>query len=202
MQGRTPIPLKPQTPHTPVSREKESKIDTSTSTTTRARAHAREDVDRVMAYAITGGLPDSDGIRAYVARMIDALSADVVMAALDDTWLAPHPSWRYLMAICRRLQAAGIRTREQWDADAAQFAARRSAAGAGARPRALQCSERQYAPGELDRLLDQSVDEVLKGQAPASRPCKTVGAHRFGQREYTDEELDRLLFSDLDDLTP
>ena len=184
-------------PHTPVESKRESKIDTSTSTTTRARAHAREDVDRVMAYAITGGLPDSAGIRAYVARMIDALSADVVMAALDDTWLAPHPSWRYLMAICRRLQAAGIRTKAQWDADAAAFAARRSAAGAGARPRALQCSERQYAPGELDRLLDQSVDDVLRS---AERPCKTVGAHRFGQRRYTDEELDKLLFSD-DDLT-
>lgn len=198
MQGRTPVSLYPQTP---VSREKKSKIDTSTSTTTRARAHAREDVDRVMAYAITGGLPDSDGIRAYLARMIDALSVDVVMAALDDTWLAPHPSWRYLMAICRRLQAAGIRTREQWDADAAAFASRRSAAGAGARPRARQCSERQYAPGELDALLDQSVDEVLRA-APVSRPCKEVGAHRFGQRRYTDEELEKLLFSDLDDLNP
>lgn len=186
-------------PHTPVESKRESKIDTSTSTTTRTRAHAREDVDRVMAYAITGGLPDSDGIRAYVARMIDALSADVVMAALDDTWLAPHPSWRYLMAICRRLQAAGIRTKAQWDADAAQFAARKSAAGA--RPRALQCSERQYAPGELDALLDQSVDEVLKA-SPAPRPCKEVGAHRFGQRQYTDEELEKLLFSDFDDLQP
>lgn len=164
----------PQTPQE--TREKERQRVTSTTT----RAHARGvDADAVLAYAAAGGLPETPGMRAYIGRLMAAMEPEVIIAAIDDTFMAPRPSWRYFAAICRRLEAEGIQTRAQWDADAAAFAA-------------------------AGRRVDAGGGQPAPSRAPVTeRPSKEVGAHRYTQRSYTDEELEKLLLqTPLDELRP
>lgn len=98
---------------------------TSSSTTgSRACARAREEeaYDRVL-----------DDLGAYYCRMLDrptcpaivradmrwamrqGMEPSVIAAAIDDTTIAPAPSWRYAMAIIVRCIREGCKTLEAWD---------------------------------------------------------------------------------------
>lgn len=100
--------------------------DTS-STTTRAREEIElreQQLDRLMAYAKDGGLPDTPAMRAYNRRLLDAdMSIRVLMAAMDETMMAPRPTWHYYAAIMRKLEAQGIRMYYQWEERQARFRA-------------------------------------------------------------------------------
>lgn len=103
----------------------------TSSTTTRTCARAREEIelreqqlDRLMAYAKDGGLPDTPAMRAYNRRLLDAdMSIRVLMAAMDETMMAPRPTWHYYAAIMRKLEAQGIRMYYQWEERQARFRA-------------------------------------------------------------------------------
>ena len=91
--------------------------DTS-STTTRAREEIdlrEEQLGRLMAYGKDGGLPDTPAMRAYLRRLWDAgMSIRVLTAVMDETMMAPRPTWHYYAAIIRRLEAQGIKHYYQW----------------------------------------------------------------------------------------
>lgn len=42
------------------------------------------------------------------------MSADVIRVAMDETQMAPRPSWAYCAAILRRFERDGIKTLEDW----------------------------------------------------------------------------------------
>lgn len=79
-----------------------STASTSTSSTTRTRAHARA---QVMSYAADMGLKPNEQMAAWVGRLIenDLIDERVLIEVIDETVLAPFPSWRYFAAIVRRL---------------------------------------------------------------------------------------------------
>ncbi len=102
-----------------------SSTSTSTSTTrttTRVRACAREGdpraamlhgqyVDVCEYYAQAFHRSPAPAIQREIATRIKAgMSADVLRAAIDDTMMAPRPSWAYMAAILRRCDLEGIRT--------------------------------------------------------------------------------------------
>lgn len=98
--------------------------DTSSTTTrTGAGARAREEIElreqqleRLMAYAKDGGLPDTPAMRAYNRRLLDDdFSIRVLRAAMDETMMAPRPTWHYYAAIMRRLEHQGVRMYYQWE---------------------------------------------------------------------------------------
>lgn len=104
--------------------------DTS-STTTRAREEIElreQQLDRLMVYAKDGGLPDTPAMRAYNRRLLDAaMSIRVLMAVMDETMMAPRPTWHYYAAIIRKLEAQGIRMYYQWEERQARYRAYRDA---------------------------------------------------------------------------
>ena len=90
-------------------REAEDRQPNTSSTTTRTRAREEielreQQLDRLIAYAKDGGLPDTPDMRAYNRRLLDAdMSIRVLMAAMDETMMAPRPTWHYYAAIMRKL---------------------------------------------------------------------------------------------------
>lgn len=104
--------------------------DTS-STTTRAREEIelREgQLDRLMAYGKDGGLPATPAMRAYLRRLWDAgMSIRVLTAVMDETMMAPRPTWHYYAAIIRKLEAQGIKQYYQWAERQERFRAYRDA---------------------------------------------------------------------------
>ena len=91
-----------------IKREKENEepretVSTS-STSTDAGARARErDIDNLIDYARGAGMEDTPAVRALVVRYLRAgVEMGLLMAAMDDTMLAPRPSWRYWTAIVSR----------------------------------------------------------------------------------------------------
>lgn len=118
-------------------RDAEDRQPETSSSTTRAGARActREEIelreqqlDRLMAYAKDGGLPDTPAMRAYNRRLLDAdMSIRVLMAVMDETMMAPRPTWHYYAAIIRKLEAQGIRMYYQWEERQARYRAFRDA---------------------------------------------------------------------------
>ena len=115
-----------------IKREKENEepretVSTS-STSTDAGARARErDIDTLIDYARGAGMEDTPAVRALVVRYLRAgVEMGLLMAAMDDTMLAPRPSWRYWTAIVSRCMREGVTTLEGWMYRQERYAASRS----------------------------------------------------------------------------
>ena len=97
------------------------KIDTSSTTSTTATtitlyAEKKKGIITIDQYARRLGLAAMrPNIKAMVQRYLDAgMEVEVVMHALEDTSLAPRPSWRYCLAILRRCVAESAVTEDAW----------------------------------------------------------------------------------------
>ena len=100
------------------------KLETSTSTSN-ARALER-DIETLMDYAAAAGLADTPAVRAMADRYLrGGMEMGVLMAAMDETMLAPRPSWQYWAAIVGRCFREGYHTMEAWETRREQFAASR-----------------------------------------------------------------------------
>lgn len=115
-----------------IKREKENEepretVSTS-STSTDAGARARErDIDNLIDYARGAGMEDTPAVRALVVRYLRAgVEMGLLMAAMDDTMLAPRPSWRYWTAIVSRCMREGVITLEGWMYRQERYTASRS----------------------------------------------------------------------------
>ena len=115
-----------------IKREKENEepretVSTS-STSTDAGARARErDIDNLIDYARGAGMEDTPAVRALVVRYLRAgVEMGLLMAAMDDTMLAPRPSWRYWTAIVSRCMREGVTTLEGWMYRQERYTASRS----------------------------------------------------------------------------
>ena len=109
---------------------------TSSSTTTGARAHARtresaaqmlygQYQDACQYYAESFRRSITPIIQRQIAEWIKGgITAEVVRMAIDETQMAPRPSWAYCAAILRRCENEGITTLAAWQADKARYAAR------------------------------------------------------------------------------
>ena len=88
----------------------------TSSTTTRTRARAKTPIDGLMAYAEQAGLPDTPAMRAYNMRLLDTgFELEVLWAVMDETMMAPRPTWHYYAAIMRRLIRENCYTMMGWD---------------------------------------------------------------------------------------
>lgn len=77
------------------------------------------------------------GVRREIAEAIrTGMTAECLMAIMDEAQGAPRPSWAYCLAILRRCQGAGIKTLEDWQRDKERTAARRNPA--------LNYTQREY----------------------------------------------------------
>lgn len=126
----------------------------SSSTTTRAcaRARARENraamlhgqyVDCCEYYARAfQRSPAPAVLRELATRIKDGMSADVIRAAIDDTMMAPRPSWAYLAAIFRRCDLENIKTMAEWTQSKERYKA-------GKNP-ALNYAQRHYTEDDFD----------------------------------------------------
>lgn len=86
----------------------------TSSTTTRAREETM--IDGLMAYAERAGLPDTPAMRAYNMRLLEAgFELEVLWAVMDETMMAPRPTWHYYAAIMRRLIRENCHTKMGWD---------------------------------------------------------------------------------------
>ena len=104
-----------------------SSAASSTATGARACAYARETearaamlrgqyVDCCEYYAASfhRGIPA--GIQREIAtRIKQGMTADVIRAAIDDTMLAPRPSWAYCAAILKNCDLDGVKTLSDWN---------------------------------------------------------------------------------------
>lgn len=125
---------------------------TGSSTTTRACARAREEarasmlhgqyVDCCEYYARAFNRSPAPGIQRELAtRIRDGMSADVIRAAIDDTMMAPRPSWAYMTAILRRCDLEGIRTLAEWNTSKERYQASKNPA--------LNYQQRDYTEDEF-----------------------------------------------------
>lgn len=117
----------------PDSTSSSSSSSASSSTTTRVRARARE--AEIKAAMLHGQYVDVCGYyaqafhrspapsvqRDIAIRIKGGMSADVIRAAIDDTMMAPRPSWAYMAAILRRCDIEGIRTMKDWNESKQRF---------------------------------------------------------------------------------
>lgn len=88
----------------------------TSSTTTRARTRKETPIDGLMVYAKRAGLPDTPAMRAYNMRLLDdGFELEVLWAVMDETMMAPRPTWHYYAAIIRRLQRENCRMMMQWE---------------------------------------------------------------------------------------
>ena len=120
----------PQTP-IPGNENKEQEARTS-STTTRARAREGAEIrvwmdDIARYYRDTLGCVMPPMAKRDVAAAIEAgLEPQLVIIALDETALAPRPSWAYARAILRRLLREGVYDEQAYNRRQARYKARKS----------------------------------------------------------------------------
>lgn len=73
-------------------------------------------VDCCEYYTASFHRPIARGIQREIAtRIKDGMSADVIRAAIDDTMIAPRPSWAYCSAILRNCDMDGVKTLTDWN---------------------------------------------------------------------------------------
>lgn len=127
-----------------------SSSTTGTSTTTRARAREAttaamlhgQYVDCCEYYARAFHRSPAPGIQRELAtRIKGGMCADVIRAAIDDTMLAPRPSWAYMAAILRRCDLENIKTLADWNASKMRYQASRNPA--------LNYEQRNYAEDDF-----------------------------------------------------
>lgn len=106
------------------------------STTTGARTHVRvreshaqmlygQYKDACMYYAESFRRSITPIIQRQIADWIKAgITGEVIHMAIDETQMAPRPSWAYCAAILRRCERDGIKTMEDWQQDKARYSAR------------------------------------------------------------------------------
>lgn len=140
------------------------------STATRAHARAREAeivaamlhgqyVDCCEYYARAFGRSPAPGIQRELAtRIRDGMGADVIRAAIDDTMIAPRPSWAYMAAILRRCDLEGIRTMADWIASKERFQA--------AKNPALNYEQRNYTEDMFGQDFFVDLDKYAGGDNP------------------------------------
>ena len=120
----------PQTP-IPENENQEQEARTS-STTTRARAREGAELrvwmdDIARYYRDTLGCVMPPMAKRDVDAAIEAgLEPQLVIIALDETALAPRPSWAYARAILRRLLREGVYDEQAYNRRQARFKARKS----------------------------------------------------------------------------
>lgn len=66
--------------------------------------------------------------REIAEHIRDGMSADVIRAAMDETQLAPRPSWAYCHAILKRCDLEQIRTMKDWNESKARYQSSRNPA--------------------------------------------------------------------------
>ena len=143
----------------PESTSTSNRSSATGSSTTRACARAREEaraamlhgqyVDICTYYAQAFERAPAPGIQRELAtRIRDGMSADVLRAAIDDTMMAPRPSWAYMAAILRRCDLENIKTIADWRQSKERYQASRNPA--------LNYSQRTYTDDEYgpDFFLD------------------------------------------------
>ena len=91
-----------------------------------------------------------------LSSWLSQISEDVIMLAIDDTMLAPSPSWRYLAAIMRRCIAQGIRSSADWEQ--AQQSHRASKKSSIKQVTAQKYEQRTYTEDQLA----QGANELIK----------------------------------------
>lgn len=106
------------------------------SSTTGARAHARtreshaqmlygQYKDTCLYYAESFRRSITPVIQRQIADWIKGgITGEVIRMAIDETQMAPRPSWAYCSAILRRCERDGIQTIEDWQRDKNQYSAR------------------------------------------------------------------------------
>lgn len=95
-------------------------------------------------------------VRRDIATRIKAgMSADVIMAAMDETMTAPRPSWAYCAAILRRCDLEGIRTLEDWHESKRRFEA--------AKNPALDYQQRNYTEDHFGEDFFLDLDKYGEG---------------------------------------
>lgn len=120
-------------PQTPIPENENQEQEASTSSTT-TRARAREGAElRVWMDDIARYYRDTLGcvMPPMAKRDVDAaieagLEPQLVIIALDETALAPRPSWAYARAILRRLLREGVYDEQAYNRRQARFKARKS----------------------------------------------------------------------------
>lgn len=145
-----------------------SSASTGTSTTrstTRACARAREEaraamlhgqyVDVCTYYAQAFERAPAPGIQRELAtRIRDGMSAEVLRAAIDDTMMAPRPSWAYMAAILRRCDLENIKTITDWRQSKERYQASRNPA--------LNYSQRTYTDDEYGQDFFLDLDKYFE----------------------------------------
>lgn len=64
-------------------------------------------------------------IQKQIAELIrGGMTGEVIRMAIDETQMAPRPSWAYCAAILRRCEDSGIKTIEDWNADKQRYSSR------------------------------------------------------------------------------
>lgn len=106
------------------------------SSTTGARAHARtreshaqmmygQYKDACMYYAESFRRSITPFIQRQIAEWIKGgITGEVIQLAIDETQMAPRPSWAYCAAILRRCERDGIKTMEDWHQDKQRYSSR------------------------------------------------------------------------------
>lgn len=120
-------------PQTPIPENENQEQEASTSsTTTRARAREGAELrvwmdDIARYYRDTLGCVMPPMAKRDVEAAIEAgLEPQLVIIALDETALAPRPSWAYARAILRRLLREGVYDEQAYNRRQARFKARKS----------------------------------------------------------------------------
>lgn len=139
----------------------------SSSTTTRAReAETRASmlhgqyVDVCGYYAEAFHRSPAPSIQRDIAtRIKGGMSADVIRAAIDDTMMAPRPSWAYMAAILRRCDIEGIRTMQEWNESKQRYQS--------AKNPALNYEQRTYTEDQFGEDFFIDLDKYADGGDPA-----------------------------------
>ena len=130
---------------------------TGSSSSTGARARAREGETR--AAFLHGQYVDcceyyTQSFRRHIPIVVQrdiaeriraGMSADVIRVAIDETQMAPRPSWAYTHAILRRCDIEGIKTLEDWRASKQRYESTKNPA--------LQYQQREYHEDDFDEAF-------------------------------------------------
>lgn len=127
------------------------------------------------------------GIQREIAtRIKGGMSAEVIRAAIDDTMLAPRPSWAYCAAILRGCDQDGVKSLADW-------MARKERRQSSGNP-ALNYDQRHYTNDDYgpDFFFDV-VKHYRQKEQKNSNP-----ALNYNQRHYTDADYGPDFYVDLD----